>query len=117
MGENFTAGELYAYFVNARKLTCKRPRAWINPERRQQLLPQSADDVDFLQDLCGRGCPEAGMGRDGRRYSAAREASAIAPLVRLLKSLWLLYGWGGHQSSSFTPAATPQSAQNFKLDE
>ena len=37
-GEKFTAGELYAYFVNARKLTCKRPRAWTNAARRQQLL-------------------------------------------------------------------------------
>ena len=37
-GEKFTAGEFYAYFVNARKLTCKRPRARVNPERWQQLL-------------------------------------------------------------------------------
>ena len=26
-GKKFTAGELYAYFVNARKLTCKRPHS------------------------------------------------------------------------------------------
>ena len=34
-GEKFTAGELYAYFVNARKLTCKRPR-------RQQVIHHHA---------------------------------------------------------------------------
>ena len=37
-GEMFTAGELYAYFVNARQLTLKRPHAWTSPTRRQQVI-------------------------------------------------------------------------------
>ena len=72
-GEKFTAGELYAYFVNARKLTCKRPRAWINPERRQQLLLwQQVINHHALTNTWGMG-RETPVHQPDRREREARE--------------------------------------------
>ena len=72
-GEKFTAGELYAYFVNARKLTCKRPRAWINPERRQQLLLwQQVINHHALTNTWGLG-REMPVGQPDRREREGRE--------------------------------------------
>ena len=37
-GNDYTAAELYQYFVNCRRLSTKRPHAWTNPERREAVL-------------------------------------------------------------------------------
>ena len=66
-GEKFTAGELYAYFVNARKLTCKRPRAWTNDGRRQQVINHHA-----LTNRWGLG-RETPVGQTDHREREARE--------------------------------------------
>ena len=66
-GEKFTAGELYAYFVNVRKLTCKRPRAWTNDARRQQVINHQA-----LTNRWGLG-RETPVGWPDRRERKARQ--------------------------------------------
>ena len=37
-GHEYTAAELYQYFLNARRLTTKRPHAWTNAERREAVV-------------------------------------------------------------------------------
>ena len=37
-GNDYTAAELYQYFVNCRRWSTKRPHAWTNPERREAVL-------------------------------------------------------------------------------
>ena len=37
-GNDYTASELYEYFVGARRCTSKRPHPWTNPERREAVV-------------------------------------------------------------------------------